>query len=490
MKYRAVVWTGWLWLLGFTAFLAFSYYPFTPDSFAYVGAARSLAEAGRLLQPFAETTAAFVPVPYTAWPPGYPVAIALLSGLVGDSWLAARLLSVIGILAAAALFFRAVHGRVNGPVAWLLFATAALTAVAAATAWSEGPFAACVIATWVLLDRWHRSRRPRLRWLFLASCLVGAAVMFRNAGLFLLAPMLYLGWRRPLWVDRFTATSAALLAAIPAFLWFARNAAVSEHWRGWQALQPVWWRAPAELCAATGELIVLPWSTHAPLQAVFGAMILVLLAFTAFGRLRPRSVGRKTETVAAFALALLAGPAVARATGASWIVDARLIWPALPFIALILAQAGWRRSRRTVFAGTVLLAFFLSTQAAGILSLPYLHPRWEGKQEAVRLPVDLEPGEAILANRGWILWKSTGHPAYNMPLSYRSAATLAPDSLAEWARKRGVRYLVWQNEDRAEAEMEDLYGQIAGAARTADFRYFERAWSSERLTTLEIRCER
>ena len=108
-----------------------------------------------------------------------------------------------------------------------------MTAVIAVTAWSEGPFLACVIGAWWSLSAWIECDHRHVRHLVLAAMLLGLAAQFRYAGLFLVPGYLYLTWRHGMRMERATGIMALVVALLPSAVWFYRNQSLAENWRGW-----------------------------------------------------------------------------------------------------------------------------------------------------------------------------------------------------------------------------------------------------------------
>jgi 4-amino-4-deoxy-L-arabinose transferase-like glycosyltransferase len=198
----------------------------SPDSAAYVSAARSLLADGSLVR--------FDGVPLVEQPPLYPIVLAAWSAAFGiDPLAAARGLQIFaaGLLA---IVMTALCARYASRDVTLLAATAIASAIGApflqvsAMAWTETIFVTMVAATLycgLALLREPSSRR----WLILLGFLAGASAVTRYAGVFVMAwavlvtlvacrhsPVLAVG----------RAAGVAVLALIPIGGWALRNVAV------------------------------------------------------------------------------------------------------------------------------------------------------------------------------------------------------------------------------------------------------------------------
>jgi len=479
-----------VWLASSVTYLQLTDFPFTPDSYAYVAAAMSLEDHGRLTVPFAPSRAIALPVPYTAWPPGYPIAIALVHALGPDHWTAARLVSMLGVLIAAAVFARLVRSLPGGELAFALLLISWPTALCATRAWSEGPFAALLCCCLWAAYSFRAASRPHIGHLVLAFVCAGLAGLFRYSGVFLLAPLLYLAQREGLRMHRIAASLGALLAAVPLALWVWRNAELGASWRGATPHPPFWWRAPAEFCRALGELSFAPVGLPAWIQASVGLILIVFFLYLVrlhLPRLRDSALA---ATSWPFLAAFVVGIVLARGVGLTGVLVPRLIWPVLPLgaaVALALVH-GERTFRRK--AAYLVMPVLLAVQSVSVLLAPRVYPSLEQRLVKRAVPAFLKAESALLANRGWEIWRQTGRPVYYVPFHPHEDRLLGTDTLAAWARMRGVQYLAWFEEGAAPRSQRGVYGDLYDAVRTGDTLSIEPVWRADSVAVYRIRTER
>jgi len=474
-----------IWLLLAGTALWRWYYPFSSDSFAYVAAAISVVAQGHLTLPFATAAATSLPIPFTGWPAGYPLVIAMATRVFSDPWTAARVVSLTGLIMAVLIWVRATRHKTGGVPAVVALAACSMTAVIAVTAWSEGPFLACVIGAWWSLSAWIECDHRQVRHLVLAAMLLGLAAQFRYAGLFLVPGYLYLTWRHGMRMERATGIMALVVALLPSAVWFYRNQSLAENWRGWSMPAPALWRAPAELCQALGELTILGWLAAPRIQAVAGAAVVIACVILLVRGARRDTLRPTVYAALVFAVPLLLGPAIARGLGWAGFVTARLIWPALPFAALAVFGA-LEQSVRTRRLLLWVAAVYLAAQTATVVRTPQLHPRWETQFEDFKIPETAMPAGPLLANRGWLAWKATGRSCYVLALRYRGEAELSPDTLYRWARTRGVRQVLWFDEGRGQDGLDRIYGPIAATFQHRDTARVRLEWESSNASLLRI----
>ena len=476
-----------VWLASSITYLQLTDFSFTPDSYAYVAAAGSIAEQGNLTVPFAPSRALALPVPYTAWPPGYPLTIALVHALGPDTWTAARLVSMVGLLAALLIFARMVRPLPGGDAAIAVLLISLPTALIAVHAWSEGTFAALLSGCLWAAHRFRFALQPRIGHLVLALACAGAACLFRYAGLFLLPPLLYLAWRSGFRIYRIVGTLGALLASLPIAVWLWRNAQLGVTWRGAVPHPPEWWRAPAEFCRALGEMSFAPVGLPSWIQAVSGAALIIVTIFVVRANLPRLRASPAANTASIFLVFFVVGIVLARGGGVTGVLVPRLIWPVLPFAALLLGallNSDSSQQRRTI---RLLLVALLLVQSISVLLVPRLQPSLERRLASSALPAFLDVETAVLANRGWEAWRQTRRPTYYVPLRPHDDQLLGPDTLAAWAERRGVRYLVWFDEGSAPESQRAIYGDLYDAAVSGDARWLELAWRADSVAVYRIR---
>jgi 4-amino-4-deoxy-L-arabinose transferase-like glycosyltransferase len=161
-------------------------------------------------------------------PPAYPLALAGVYALSGDSIIAGRLLGAL-LGAIAVLLVYAIAARLWGSRAG--FAAGALAAVypplvaVSLELFSENLYLVGLLGA-VLLVLIAREDPGRLRWAAAAGAVAGVALLTRNAALALLLPLVIGLWGRPPW--RLGAAGPPLLALLCAVLvlapWTIRNA--------------------------------------------------------------------------------------------------------------------------------------------------------------------------------------------------------------------------------------------------------------------------
>ena len=198
----------------------------SPDSFGYLSAAVSLAEAGRVDTVTGE--------PLTQFPPGYPAVLRIVM-LTGVSPLSAARL--VGIVAAGLLVLVAsvlARRTLDSPIARCAVIATAVVAPGLAQihrmAWTEPLYSVVVLLVLVSLVDLEASGEPptRTRLLGLAG-LTSTAVLLRYAGVGLVPgialALALLGRRRRPWA-REVVVYVVAACVVPA-VWFARNLAVS-----------------------------------------------------------------------------------------------------------------------------------------------------------------------------------------------------------------------------------------------------------------------
>jgi 4-amino-4-deoxy-L-arabinose transferase-like glycosyltransferase len=208
----------------------------SPDSAIYLGVARSVRDgAGFMMDGRA----------VTHFPPGYPLLLAVTSLVSGNPLAAARVLAALFfginvVLVAVTAYCGAGRRPPAAIIAVLLFVVSGPLLNLHTMAWTEAPFFSCTLAALLTLTLW--SAEPRRRYLLVAACALGAALVVRYAALPLLVPLIvavgWLGNRRR--GERVADGVLALgVALTPLALWLLHNAITSrqatdrvlvEHW--------------------------------------------------------------------------------------------------------------------------------------------------------------------------------------------------------------------------------------------------------------------
>lgn len=198
-----------------------------PDSMAYVGAATSLAEHGRLRVPTAEWSRPDSTSSLSLWPPGLPTAIALPVFLGESPVQSARWVNVVAAAMTSAAIVLIIAGPLGYPVgviaALIVFATQAVFD-AHISVLSEPLFIALILLVLAAMV-YARDR------LLLMGLLATLAVAVRYAGAS--APLAVVLWtlfdaRHDLRTRVRRAGVVAFIPCISIALWFARTAMVPD----------------------------------------------------------------------------------------------------------------------------------------------------------------------------------------------------------------------------------------------------------------------
>jgi len=216
------------------------------DSFQYLSAAENI-NAGHgastsIVGFDAERMSGRVPAPLTTFPPGYPLAVALVSRLGTDSLTAATLISMVSFVALFPLLARGARilelerNLTRLVFAWLLVNS--FVAKYPLQVGTESTFTALSTGAVVVLmaaERRGETAPRRLRALVLGSLLVGLAYWVRYAGLFLFAAVTaYFALHALLRRDRRSLQGLGC-CAVPLViigLGFARNLFFTSSWQG------------------------------------------------------------------------------------------------------------------------------------------------------------------------------------------------------------------------------------------------------------------
>ncbi len=196
--------------------------PFFPDSFEYLGIARSL----RAGQGFALDRASRI-----ARMPAYPVFLAAVQALFGERVVAARVADAfLGTLLIALVWLltRELYGRAEAAVAAAIAALYPFFVVQAVLVLTETLFGVFLVAGALFLAKAWKA--PRLRWAGLAGLLFGLATLTQGSML-LAVPLVAAAWVVARRLERRVLVAAgAMLGVLVLVLapWVARNWAASD----------------------------------------------------------------------------------------------------------------------------------------------------------------------------------------------------------------------------------------------------------------------
>jgi hypothetical protein len=188
-----------------------------------------------------------IPAPSTTFPPGYPVAIALLSFFGGSFESAAGVVSAISFAGTAALLaWILIAVRVNALArcaALVLFITNVVSVNFSTAAVSESLFVFLFTAAIAaLIWAWWGAQRPRaqLLWTIVGLTLAGLSYWVRYAGLFLIIALVLFVVLRYVWLRPRVGVGELFAALIPvgvAGVLMARNELLVGTWKGGNNLQ-------------------------------------------------------------------------------------------------------------------------------------------------------------------------------------------------------------------------------------------------------------
>jgi 4-amino-4-deoxy-L-arabinose transferase-like glycosyltransferase len=195
----------------------------SPDSVAYVGAARNLLAGEGLSLPFGSTLHA----PLTHFPPLYSLLLATgdlfgLEPFMWARWLQALLTGSLIFLVGYALHCYA--GPKLAIVGSTLFVLSPTLLSIATMAWTETLFLGLSLAALLLLTKLLEEWQWRT--FFAAALLAGAALLTRYAGIALIVTgglALVILSQRSLWQRLWQASTFAFVSLLPLSLWLVRN---------------------------------------------------------------------------------------------------------------------------------------------------------------------------------------------------------------------------------------------------------------------------
>jgi hypothetical protein len=398
----------------------------SPDSALYLSVAEKLGSGHGLTGYGNEVLVAF--------PPGYPLLLAVLDLLPGVSPLSAArvgdavLLGLI-VLASWGLLRAMVLSEPLRVAGLLLVATATTVVRSASFAWSEPLFILVSLgAIWAL---WRAVERPASwGWLVAAVVAAEAAFFVRYVGLVLVplgAVAFLVGGRR------WRAVGFAAAAGAGPATWMARNAALSPGPFG--PRDPVttsFGDTLPDVARALGRLVA-PFELASPLRAIALALACVLGGWALVAARRGRGPAAPVLTwlllgFAALHLLVLVGASAS--TEIEW-TDDRLLAPVLvPALlgglglvdAAVRERPDWRRSGHAAIAACAAVLLLAAGFAWSSLKwlqevsdgVGYAAPRWRNSQLA-RLVAAGHLGGTIFSNSPDAIFQLTGVDARCWP---------------------------------------------------------------------------
>lgn len=387
------------------------------DSYQYLDAARNFTSGECLcthLAHFDEQVAyGRFPVPFTHFPPAYPLLLAAASRIGVSLETAGFLISAAGFLLTVWLIWDLGLNLEARPwavglaaIIWIANSGALLDA---ATVGTEAVFAACLAAVGAIMVRDLRSEGRRPAYLLVLGCLAGTAYDLRYAGLFVLpVAVLYVLWRwRRTPAARWWAIGGMAFAiALPASA-MMRNFVYTGSWRGGNnnaqthGLRTVF----AEFFKSYYHLIfgdAAParadlWATL--FSAAFAVMLLLMLRAWRSGQYArmPKFAPSAMAWLSALVLAYTFGVALADIFTIARDMTRydRPIYPLMLALAAPLLSVALKG--RTIIAGVVAAAAILVIQSRSLAAQPRPAP-YLSAQEA--LSREMQPGTT---GRAWLL---------------------------------------------------------------------------------------
>ena len=417
----------------------------SPDSITYLSAADHL-RAGHGLTDFTDK-------PLAVFGPVYP----LLLSPGGRSLVWAAVVGMASIAAGSALMGLLLHRRVRPIVALagaLAFGASQGLVRMASVVWSEAPYAAIALATFVVLKRTLTNRTAAV-----AGLLAGLGFLTRYAGAGLVASGAAMvaasSWRaedRSALMKRLGVFTTAAVGVIS--LWVVRNLIETG-----QPLGPRFEGGAAEPLSRTVRLALVGtahivvgdgWS-ETGLARIGTALVLAMIVLICLALQSRRAVALDLG-MAAFAATSFVVPIVARRITANDI-ELRVMSPMLiPLIYVATITLDRFCTRRTVaFAGTGLLAWWMYQGAAFAVRFPDLAPGGAGykAQYAPKLydVIDALPDDArVLTNNPQRVWWFTSREptlmGFTTPRPGNSHYPLDPEQTLQEACS-GRSYLAW-----------------------------------------------
>lgn len=411
------------------------------DSVTYYTAARSLA-AGQGLQQLSSDGA---PMPLLQFPPGYPALLAGVGQAAGGALGAARAINIVAMGVAVLLLGQIVYRMTRSAVAaWtaaVLFAVHGQPVGLYLGMFSEPTYVALLLAVLATLMRFG----PRGKWLWVAGCLAGSAILVRFAGVHLIGCcavwIVAMNWRFGRRKALRRAAAFLIPALLPAMLWSIRNVMQAGHStsRSLEYHRPTWVQVKPVFSAMVRWVIPIegPWQMPALFVVLALWVIVPLWTIRKYGLPRAGAAAR-LALPALFVLTYVPFLWLARTFLDSAIpFNYRLLIPNHPVSLLVVAiwaVGRWRVSayRPAVIGrvaagvvGVVLAAGAVQqahaslqyTRKVGVAGLGYGEKKWADSagMKAIR---ELPPDAIVYTNAADAVYLLTGRAARTLPHSF------------------------------------------------------------------------
>ncbi len=434
----------------------------TPDSVQYLSAAWHVATGSGVRSSITDLAEPARDVPFTAWPPLFPVLLGGIMRLGASPFAASRWLN-LALLAAAVFPLAAAARRAggSGAAAWTVGIHAVLfyPVMLSAFVWSEPLYIALSLTSLALAGVGLEGRRGAA-WAYAgAGALAGAAMLARYVGFTLIAATAAGLWllelHRPPRVLGRNLAAYLLPAALPNAAWLWRNRALTGSffgpdrpaaWFGWdRILGDTLHTLAVDATGPVGRLGA-PWATA---LAAGGAVGALLVAGVLAGRLRhlrsrsPRGDGGLALLLWVYAAAFLAAMIVLSRRVGFDALNTRYLAPVYPVLLLLavlaaraLLAADRRRSagraRENLIATALVLLALPQLAATSVLvahagreeralTAPYWTSTawddraWDGDPAAVRLRALAGPRGLVISNVWDVVGIRTGAATKPLP---------------------------------------------------------------------------
>jgi hypothetical protein len=449
------------------------------DSYQYMSAAQNLVSgrgiATSILHYDVDLAAGTIPAPLTHWPPGYPIAIALLHVLgvpleaAAAALSAAAFVALVPILVVGAKKLELGSWPTRLILVWLLTNSWVFVYPVAGT--SESLFTALMTAGVVWLLPTPMPERDRLKpWSAVAgSVLVGLAASVRFAGvLVMIALGAYFGWRLLARRDRRSALLLALAVGPAAALTIAnalRGAWISGSWQvghGSETTRDL--GALAKPLATSIYHLFFGDAVATRLGPVELALVLAVVVFMATAVWAMRQERRPVTHLVPLEAALLATTvavycagmtAIARSTTITF--DSRMFYPILPIALLSLAAVIARLAGQSLYARAGGLAsgaaLVLATTCYVAINLrcvavePGPEPHTVVAQRLAGplndwIAAHIPPTAPIMASDGQPTAYVLKRPGISLAYSAFSGTTWSEDAVRDTMARFGVQFLI------------------------------------------------